>query len=538
MDQAPLLHRPRVRQLAPAIAAPVLAAAVSLVLANHTVLRSGLRRVPGDPGDVRFVHYCIEHTWAWLAGHPLHRSFWDPPFFFPVPNAGAYSDVLLGVAPPYWLVRALGAGPDRAYAAWLLCTTALNAALATGCLRSILRVRWLAAVAGGVLVAAGAPRVHVMNHPQLIGAAWLLVVLGLVVHALRTPGTRAARMAWLGAGLAFTAQAWSSYYLWWFLALGLAVATLAAAGEPRTRAVLREALRRDGPAIAAAAVLSALLLLPLFRAWWSAAEVVGLRGAGQVFLAHGQSWFNPGPDSWWYGGLVRRLAGLRTQSGEQQLGVGLLTTLMALVGLWRARHRDAVMVLAATALVLILLTTQLGPWRMSSPWTLVSAVVPGANAIRAVSRAGLVVLVAWAAGLALAVDGLGRRSAWAAAGVAALCLLEQGVSFAHFTPAEDRARVDRLAAAVSPACTAFVYTPPPDGWPPWRSQVDAVWATDAAGVPTLNGYSGNAPPGWMLEDCLVRSPADRERLDAAVTDWIRRWHIEGTVCQMSGGHAL
>jgi hypothetical protein len=292
-------------------------------------------------------------------------------------------------------------------------------------------------------------------------------------------------------------------------------------------------LRFDWAAILGAAVLCAVLLVPLLRAWWGVAQVVGLRDAQHVFLARGQSWLNAGPDSWWYGGLVRQLAGMRSQTAEQQLGIGLITPLVALLGLWRARYRDGVVVLATTALVLGLLATQLGPWRNLSPWNLVSAVVPGAAAIRAVPRVGLVILVAWAAGLALAVDGTALRRPWAALALALLCLLEQGVSLVHFRPAEERARVDRLAATVAPSCTAFVYTPAPDGWPPWRSQMDAVWATDAARVPTLNGYSGNAPPGWKLDDCLVRGPADRQRLDAAVEEWIRRWAIPGTVCQLA-----
>ena len=532
MDPAPLLHRPPARNVGLALAAPALAVVASLILAHHTVLASGLRRVPGDPGDARFVHYCIEHTWAWLAGHPLHRQFWEMPFFFPAPMVGAYSDVLLAVAPPYWLFRALGAGPDRAYVLWLLCTTALNALVAFWFLRSVLGVGRLGAVAGAVLIAAGSPRAHFLNHPQLIGTYWLLAVIGCVVLAVRAPGTRRARLAWLGAGIAFAAQAWSSYYLWWFLAFALLVAALAVLADREIRGWVLDAVRLDGAAIAGAAVLCALLVFPLFHAWWSVAQMVGLRDSQQIFLARGQSWVNPGPDSWWYGWLVRRSAGMRSQTGEQQMGLGLLTPLVALVGLWRARHRDGVVVLATTALILGLLATQLGPWRQLSPWNLVSAVVPGATAIRAVPRVGLVILVAWAAGLALAVDGVARRMPWVALALAVVCLVEQGISLVHFQPAEDRARVIRLAATVSPTCTAFVSTPAPDGWPPWRSQVDAVWATDTANVPTLNGYSGNAPPGWKLDDCVVRSPADRERLDAAISDWIRRWNLTGTVCHL------
>ena len=532
MDPPPLLHRPTARDVGPALTATVLAAAASLLLAHHTLLASGLRSVPGDPGDVRFVHYCIEHTWAWLAGHPLHRRFWDLPIFFPAPDTGAYSDVLLGVAPPYWLLRALGATPDGAYVGWLLVSTALNAAVATWLFRGALGVRWLAAATGGVLVAAGAPRIHLMNHPQLIATYWLLVAVGLVVMALRAPGTPRARVAWGLAGLAGAAEAWSSYYLFWFLGLGLGIAFLLGLALRTTRPAVLESLRHDWPAIALGAALLLLLAAPLLQAWWTVAHAVGLREARDVFLARGQSWLNIGPDSWWYGGLVRRLAGLRYQTPEQYYGVGLLTLGAVAFGFWRARDRGGVVVLGVTALLLVVLTTQLGPWRAASPWNLVYAVVPGARGIRAVPRGGLVVLVAWAAGLALAVDAVARSRPRLAVLLALACLVEQGVVFFHFEPSVDRDRVNRIAREVPPGCAAFVYTPPPDGWPPWRAQIDAMWVADAAAVPTLNGYSGNMPRGWGLEDCFVRGPEDRARLDAAVAAWARRWGLTRGVCRV------
>jgi hypothetical protein len=534
VDPPPLLHRLRAADVGPALGATVLAVAASVLLALHAMLASGLQRVPGDPGDTRFVHYCIEHTWAWLAGHPLHRHFWDLPFFFPAPNTGAYSDVLLGVAPPYWLFRALGASPDGAYAGWLLVATALNAAVGTWVLRGVLGVRWLPAAAGGVLVAAGAPRVHLINHPQLVSTYWILAAMGLAVVALRAPGTTRARVAWALAGVAAAAEAWSSYYLWWFLALGAAVALLVGLSLPTTRPRVLEALRRDWPAIAAAGVLSFLLVLPLLHAWWSAAQVVGLRDAREIFLARGQSWFNVGPDSWWWGTLVRSNAGMRSQNPEQQYGIGLLTTVVVAFGFWRARHRGGVVVLGLTAVLLVLLATQIGPWRAASPWNVIYAVVPGARGIRAVPRVGLVVLVAWAAGLALAIDIVARSRPWTATVLALLCVVEQGVADRSFEPALDRQRVDGIAHQVPAGCAAFVYTPPPapEGWPPWRAQIDALWVADAAGVPTLNGYSGNAPPGWGLEDCYVRGPADRERLDAAVAAWVQRWGLSRPVCRV------
>ena len=520
------------REVGPALTAMVVAAGASLLLALHTLLASGLQRVPGDPGDVRFVHYCIEHTWAWLAGHPLHRRLWDLPFFFPAPDTGAYSDVLLGVAPPYWVFRAVGAGPEGAYVGWLLCSTVLNAAVATWLFHGALGVRWLAAATGGVLVAAGAPRVHLINHPQLICTYWLLAAVGFGVMALRAPGTRRARVAWVLGGVAAAAQAWASYYLWWFLAFGAAIAFLVGLALGSTRPRVLDALRRDWPAIAVAGALSLLLVLPLFRAWWNAAQAVGLRDARDVFLARGQSWLNIGPDSWWWGALVRSSPGMRYQTNEQQYGIGLLTTVAVAFGFWRARHRGGVVVLGLTAVLLLLLATQVGPWRGAAPWNVVYALVPGARGIRAVPRVGLVLLVAWGAGLALAVDALARSRPRLAAVLALLCVVEQGVADRSFVPALDRERVNRIAREVPPSCAAFFYSPPPDGWPPWHAQIDALWVADEARVPTVNGYSGNSPPGWDLQDCLVRGPEDRARLDAALAGWVQRWGLTRPVCRV------
>src|SRR3712207_8932410 len=39
---------------------------------------------------------------------PGYERFWDPAFYYPAPNAAAYSEVMLGVAPFYWAWRAVG----------------------------------------------------------------------------------------------------------------------------------------------------------------------------------------------------------------------------------------------------------------------------------------------------------------------------------------------------------------------------------------------------------------------------------------------
>jgi hypothetical protein len=94
---------------------PALCWLAGLVAAFHPTFRSGFATVQGYPGnDPRLVAFILEHTtYRWLAGFPLHGDFWSPPIFFPQQGVGAYTEMLVGAAPPYWLARrGLGAA-DR-----------------------------------------------------------------------------------------------------------------------------------------------------------------------------------------------------------------------------------------------------------------------------------------------------------------------------------------------------------------------------------------------------------------------------------------
>ena len=55
---------------------------------------------------------------------------------------------------------------------------------------------------------------------------------------------------------------------------------------------------------------------------------------------------------------------------------------------------------------------------------------------------------------------------------------------------------DELANKVASDCDSFYYFSN-QSEPTWI-QLDAMWASLSLRVPTLNGYSGNTPPGWRL----------------------------------------
>src|SRR5271156_2661000 len=117
MDTAPSRSGPNARYLFRFVMA-IGVGVLGIIIAHHPMILSGFRRIQTDLADSRFIHYLLEHGYRWALREPVHRDFWSPPFFYPEPNAAAYSDALLGVGPVYWLWRALGASPDPAFALW------------------------------------------------------------------------------------------------------------------------------------------------------------------------------------------------------------------------------------------------------------------------------------------------------------------------------------------------------------------------------------------------------------------------------------
>ena len=136
---------------------PLVAWAVGLLVMAWPTFASGFQRVQGGLGDSRLVNFTLEHSHRWLMGMPLAEDLWSPPIFFPVQNVAAYTDLMLGVAPFYWVWRWLGSNPHTAYQLWMLSCWTLNFVVCYVVLHRGLRLGSLAAAAGAYLFAFGSP---------------------------------------------------------------------------------------------------------------------------------------------------------------------------------------------------------------------------------------------------------------------------------------------------------------------------------------------------------------------------------------------
>jgi len=169
---------------------------------------------------------------------------------------------------------------------------------------------------------------------------------------------------------------------------------------------------------------------------------------------------------------------------------------------------------------------------IDSLWLKYFRLIPGGTAIRAVGRVSLILLIPAALGLASLVKYL-NRSRWpVASGIVSLaCLSEQAVTTETFDAIANRANIAGIARQVDRHQLAFYYHPC-KSVPFHEYQLDAMWASLASEVPTINGYSGYVPRDWE-SFYFVDQDTGPELLDV-LSEWVKARGLPPELIQCIG----
>lgn len=505
-------------------------------MAFHPTLLSGFGRMQADPGDTRIVNYFLEHTYLWLKQAPTHQALWDAPFFHPFKGTFAFSVLMIGTAPIYWVLRALGFRFDTSMQLWTMSMTLLNFAALWIFLRRLIGFSSLACSVGAFLFAFSGSRVAQMGHMQLYQHFFSVICLYAVVRVFQQQKdpriSRLSPRAWIAVFWAsFVLQLYAEFYLGFFLVIFGTVAAGVAACRRETREPMLRVLRRHAIPLFGGALVSLALLYPMMSNYLVTSRLSGYRTWSEVraMLPRIHSWFFRGDASWLYFWQPRiRLWQILPMPHEHLIGVGLATSWLVYKGAKLSRSFAGLgswsPLLFRATLVLMLIVT-IFPGHVSL-WWLFYKFYPGAGAIRAVTRIGLLLLIPAAIALAAWVDRADRRS-WKFAALLALVVIEQGMWPASFDLLKSRAEIQEIRAeyqrvARNQPCDQFFFTStPPAGEPPfaWKLQTDAMMLQLELGLPTVNGYSGVSPPGWQLWEIAISTPDDESRLRSELARW-------------------
>jgi len=509
---------------------------VGLLMVYRVSFASGFTHIPVDEGDSRFNHYLLEHSYRWISGHPQHNNLWSPPMFYPATNTIAYSDAMAGYGWWYWPLRAAGLGPNPSFVLWMVLSSAMNFGAMLLLLTCLFRIELVPASIGAFLFSFGIPRTAQMGHQQLLPQFYMLCfVAGLMLLIRHGHRTTAWTMVIAGVVLQF----YSGFYHLWFALFGVTWLFIGGFMFAESRAALLDLLRRPLPLLAATAI-TALCLWPLLHLYLQALHEAGPRSMDSVYqmLPRVQSWLFPGTAHWMYGRLCEAMTMFNRLPfpNEHILGLGPITTVLVVLGFIRWRHAAwgrAMLVAMAVIMVFTLFYSE--HW---NPWSVVAATIPGGNAIRAVTRIALLLLVP--ASIALAMHLQTIKSIRVKIALALLVVCEQGMTVATFDAVAAQARIDAIAGQAVQHSGPFYFAHEIDDEDHDRytgeeyvAQLDAMWAGLQANRPTLNGYSGNAPQGWIrLYFNSIRQNQDDLLVQSHVTAWLKLYGKEFTAIRL------
>ena len=503
---------------------PVGACLVGIFVVFRDTLFSGGMLQLSDAGDPRFNEFLLEHSWRWLRGETA-GGFFDLPMAYPLGNTLAYSEPMVSFGPLYWPFRAMGLSAPHSYSWWLVAMAVANFFSFYVFMRKALKHEPLSASIAAFLFAFGLPRVAQIGHSQLWPQPYVVLVLwGMFALLFDGTSKRVRRWAVAAVVTGLVLQAWGCLYNAIFIGYACLAAGVFAVVHPAWRAQAWRTLRETGTFAAVCVAVGAVLLLPLAQAYlavyatvpdWDPRLLAGLQPRpGSLLYVWGSSWF--------YAWMTTStpLGGLPALN-EQALGMGLLTSVVVLLTLFR-HFRQPVVHLLVFLVVVLWLPTVLWPGGHSA-WFIVREWIPGWGALRAISRLGILFLIPASIALGVFVAG---RSRWRWPGVctaiALLCVVEQGTEVYSWPrePYEDV--VDKIVENVDPDAEAFYYVGA-GVVPSWYSHIDAILAAQRAGVPTVNMFSGKYPSAYEdLRDNVATNAAMRQRIDRGLDHWIQR----------------
>lgn len=522
------------------VPAVLLMLAMAVLAAHSTTILSAFTITQGG-GDSVLVNYIFEHDLRWATGQNPDSSLFSPPVFFPVRDTAGYSDLFVGAAPFYAIWRALGLPPQTAYQFFLITISALNFLSAYLLIRMALGTSLLASATAAFLFAFGSPRIMQIDHPQMFIAfyvVWAVAGIWWMFTGGR-PG------AWKGAALfaiALTLQFYTDFYYTWFLIFSAVLALGYALVQPALREGLFKFLRAQWLPLASAGAVVALAIAPAGVLYLHTVRTLGARSYTEAthYLPTALAWVAQGPLHWLYGPLDQALGiGENYRAQEMLDGIGFATLLLVVIGMVKFRWRPLIAICGAVSVLAVVLTLY---WHGLSLWRFVYAAFPGASALRAVSRIGIFLLLPAAMSLAVCLDWLAQRVSPVAAllAVAAVVVEQAGAFHApiSYNKNQLQATMDSVARSAGPECQTVLFS--------WTNGVTSVpwmhlfgmWAGAFKGIPSLNGYSGQNPPGWPLIDVGISNRLDRLRLYDAIRSWMTSHPAEiGNVCWITPGSA-
>jgi hypothetical protein len=469
-------------------------------------------KLPGDDGDSRFNLYILEHFYLVMSGK--EASFVDGPFFYPWIKTILFSDTHWGTGFVYAFFRLLHLSQEKSFASWFLIGFVLNYWSAYFVNRK-LGLQNLGAAIGAFIFTFSLPLITQFGHEQLIYRFYVPLAIFTSYKYFESKDPRYAATTVFFLGLQLMISVYSGLFLGYFLfGYLLSIVFLAISAEktvpgPRSwfssilpsKDLQRSTWAVTGLVLIISISIIVLVVLPYFKAqqlygfkrsWW---EIKSM-------LPRIQSYFI-GDNSrlWFSNGMKIFQVPMRH---EHNMFIGLGSALTLLFGLREKkllRKNKLILAFIITIGILVALTLNVGGMTIYR----IMAILPGISSIRAVSRIILILIFPVGFIVGYTIDNSPQKhyklvSSSIIVSILMVLILADSVLAHRLSTSiiQWNSRLQQLESKISQPLDKDSILVVASQDPDYLIELDAMLFAQRKGIKTLNGYSGNAPPGWFI----------------------------------------
>ena len=493
---------------------------IGTTISFYPTLFSSFRSVQAGLGDDRFNNYLLEHTYLWLKSAPLHNTLWDLPVYYPVKNTFAYSDILMGSAPIYWIFRTLFKF-DTSYQLWLISVATLNYVTMYVFLSKCLKYSTFASCMGAFIFSYSLPRTIHISHAQLISQYYVIISLIGLYNLFQ----KRKKLQWIWL-LLFVAgiilQIITGWYLAFFWCFSLFISFLILFFYPKIfRSVLSHFIRNIFYYFFFT-IISCIVLFPIFSHYYQASKTIGYFSFNDIFsfLPHLASWLYTGPYSFAYSDISKSFSLFKFDNPKELvLNTGYVTTFLFLYSAVKKRDEAFHKLLILTFIILVIVTLII-PFTHFSFWAVLSKYLPLIRSIRAVSRIILILLIPISIWIADFFQNIKSKKIIIL--LTLVIILEQIQILPFYDKYDNRKQIQTIVSKIPEDCLIFYYLSS-DPNQIYKSQIDGMWAGMVANKYTINGYASKNPPHYGI---LANNVAKGAEQNAILMGKFNQWNAQ------------
>ena len=468
--------------------------------------------MPGDIGDSSFNNFVLEHFFRWITGRV--DSFWNAEIFYPFPLTIAFSDNLLGSAPIYSLFRLFGLDRESAFQMWFVTGYLLNYIAAAYILQR-LNLTALSAGFGAFIFTFSLPIVVHEVHAQLL---YRFATPFAILNLLQFYDTGQLRKFSLAA-IWTIAQFYLAIYTGFFLSLLMFLTTIVALllknhDRPFISQIIMpfrksftEASTRDRKVFVMQTFVAILFFLLLIWPYLETSRLYKFkRGWSEIssMLPRVQSYFLADSSAIWkyFSSSFQNIP----MRHEHQLFLGAIPFLCLVT--WLTLHKNKQFgffsqVLGYATGYLVVFTLFISGFSLYA----IILWVPGFSSIRAVTRIIVILLFPISYLCAISLDAFSKYPfkhvllkilplLIVMLGIFEASSIQHYVSLKEVWKNRNKSVESALPSVLPEDPILFVVNRAGDTSPSYAVELDGMILAQKFGWKTLNGYSGNAPPGY------------------------------------------